>query len=66
LGTVPDEASRQWSASLQIIEIIEDHQEQFNNNPELLEFKCSINDDEYEVIIAYNNLMDFIEQHVGV
>ena len=40
-----------------VIEAINAHDEKVANNPELLRFRCSINNDQYEEILAYNDIV---------
>ena len=40
-----------------IVEAINQHDEKVKNNPELLKFKCSINNDEFEEILSYNDIV---------
>ena len=43
-----------------IIEAINAHEDDVKNNPELLKFKCSVNNDEFEEILAYNDIIHHI------
>ena len=43
-----------------IVEAINAHEDKVQNNPELLKFRCSINNDEYEEIMAYNDIVHHI------
>ena len=45
-----------------IVSLIEDHDGNVENNLERMRFKCSVNDDKYEEILTYNQIMDHIEQ----
>ena len=47
----------------QIVEYIDEHMHNCHKTPEHMKFCCSINDDEYEDIISYNELMDFIQKN---
>ena len=40
-----------------VIEAINTHDKKVQNNPELMSFKCSINNDQYEDILAYNYIL---------
>ena len=40
-----------------VIEDINAHDEKVANNPELLSFRCSINNNQYEEILAYNDIV---------
>ena len=37
--------------------------EKLGNNPTLLKFKCSLNNEQFEELVAYNALMPYIEKH---
>ena len=45
-----------------IVEAIEDHEYKMSNHPTHLKFKCSINNDKYEDILSYQEVMDYIEK----
>ena len=40
-----------------IVEAINAHDKKVQNNPELIHFKCSINNDQYEELLAYNDIV---------
>ena len=44
-----------------IIERVEEHKANLMNHPNVVKFKCRMNDD-YEEIVAYNDIVDYIEQ----
>lgn len=44
-----------------IIEAINLHKDGMKDHPELVKFKCLVND-EYEDVVAYNDIVDYIEQ----
>ena len=44
-----------------IIQIVEDHKTQGQSSPEFVRFKCLV-DDKYEEVVAYNEIVDYIEQ----
>ena len=44
-----------------IIERIHSHKEVTANNPDNIKFRCSFNNDEYEDIITYNDIITHIE-----
>ena len=44
-----------------IIERIQASQEELAKDPELIKFKCRVND-KYDEVVAYNDIVDFIEQ----
>ena len=43
-----------------IVEAINKHHKGVQNNPVILRFRCTINDNEFEEIIAYNDIVDYI------
>ena len=43
-----------------IVEAINSHEDEVMKNPELLKFKCSINNDQYEEVMAYNDIVQRI------
>ena len=45
-----------------IVALIEDHNASTNQNLERMRFKCSVNEDKYEEIMMYNQIMNHIEQ----
>ena len=46
-----------------IIQKIQDHKQDLQEHPELAKFKCTINgDDDWQDVVAYNDIVDFIEQ----
>jgi hypothetical protein len=46
-----------------IVEYISDHESNVRHSDDHVKFRISINEDEYEEIITYNELMDFIEKN---
>ena len=44
-----------------IVKMIADHKKDLEHHPELIKFKCLVNND-YEEVVAYNDIVDFIEQ----
>jgi hypothetical protein len=46
-----------------IIECISDHESNIRCSDDHVKFQISINEDEYEEIITYNELMDFIKKN---
>ncbi len=40
-----------------VVEAINSHDNKVKNNPDLLRFRCSINNDQYEEILAYNDIV---------
>jgi hypothetical protein len=45
-----------------IVEAVDAHRQSVHDNPAHIKFKCSINNDEYEEIMAYNDIIQRIEQ----
>ena len=43
-----------------IVKLVEDHEDNVKDNPTLIKFVCSVNDDQYEEIITYNQMLDYI------
>jgi hypothetical protein len=46
-----------------IIECISDHEANVRHSDDHVKFRISVNEDEYEEIITYNDLMDFIDKN---
>jgi hypothetical protein len=46
-----------------IVECISDHESNVRRSDNHIKFRISVNEDEYEEIITYNELMDFIEKN---
>jgi hypothetical protein len=46
-----------------IVECISDHESNVHRSDDNVKFRISVNEDEYEEIITYNKLMDFIEKN---
>jgi hypothetical protein len=46
-----------------IVEYISDHESNVRHTDDHVKFRISVNEDEYEEIITYNELMDFIEKN---
>ena len=45
-----------------IVKAVEDHEHAAANNPTGLKFKCSMNDDSYEDVLSYNQIMEYLEK----
>jgi len=45
-----------------IVQAIEDHDANLHSHADHFKFHCSINDDQYEEIISYNEILNYIEQ----
>ncbi len=56
----PQEDGQQFCA--RIVEAVEDHDAKLHQKPERFKFCCSINDDQYEEILSYNEILNYIEQ----
>jgi len=46
-----------------IVECVADHEERNQTDPEHVWYHCTVNDDQYEDIITYNKLMDYIQKN---
>jgi hypothetical protein len=46
-----------------IVECISDHESNIHHSDDHVKFWISVNEDEYEEIITYNDLMDFIKKN---
>jgi hypothetical protein len=57
--TPPQEDGQRFRA--RIVRAIEDHENDLEDNPDRIEFLCSINDDTFEEVMAYNDIINFIE-----
>ena len=55
---IPDDKGK--LQQVKIVEALEEHEHQVNDHPLNIQFKCSINDDEYEEILSYNQIMDHL------
>jgi hypothetical protein len=58
--TAPKDDGHQYRA--RIVEAVDGHQQGIHDNPDHIRFKCSINDDQFEEIVAYNDIIQRIEQ----
>jgi len=45
-----------------IVKALEDHDAKLHNKAKWFKFRCSINDDQYEEILSYNEILNYIEQ----
>ena len=45
-----------------IIEAIVENEQELNNHPDCIKFRCSINDEQFEEIISYNEIIHMIEK----
>ena len=55
----PQEDGQHFQAH--IVKAIDDHEESTNQNPERIKFLCSINDDQYEEIMKYNDIVTHLQ-----
>jgi hypothetical protein len=46
-----------------IVDLVEDHQSKVRKSDHHHKFRISVNDDQYEEVITYNELMDFIQKN---
>ncbi len=44
-----------------IVEALEDHEADLIKNPTHVKFQCSINDDQFEELLSYNEVLDYIQ-----
>jgi hypothetical protein len=45
-----------------IVHALEDHERDFENDPDRIHFLCLVNDDEFEEIMSYNDLLNSLEE----
>ena len=45
-----------------IVEVIEEHADKVENHTDRIKFRLSVNQDQYEEIITYNQMLDYIEK----
>ena len=45
-----------------IVRAIEDHEKKLESNPDRVHFLCSVNDEQYEEILSYNELLSHLEE----
>ena len=45
-----------------IVAAIEDYTQQVQNDPVHVKFRCSLNEDAYEEILSYNQIMDYLDK----
>jgi hypothetical protein len=56
----PQEDGQRYRA--RIVEAVEDHQSKVNEQNDRVKFVCSINDEQYEEIMSYNDIISHIEK----
>ena len=42
--------------------MIDEHERDFGNHPDRIKFRCTVNDNEYEEIVSYNDIINHIEK----
>ena len=50
------------STKIKIVEAIHDQEISHNGNPSVIKFKCSINNDAYEEIMSYNQILEYLSK----
>jgi hypothetical protein len=45
-----------------IVQMLDDHESDVNDNPTMIKFRLSVNNDQAEEVITYNKLLDFISR----
>ena len=56
----PQEDGQRFRAK--IVQSLEDHEANLAKNPTRIQYLCSINDDQYEEILSYNDVLNYIER----
>ncbi len=56
----PQEDGQRFRAC--IVKALEDHDAKLHQKPEQFKFHCSVNNDQYEEILSYNEILSYIEQ----
>ena len=46
----------------QIVDEIQDYDKSTKDNPDHVEFRCFVNEDQYEEIMIYNEILQFVEK----
>ena len=46
-----------------IVRAIEDHERDLEKDPDRIQFLCSVNDDQFEVILSYNDLINCLDEN---
>ena len=49
-------------ARARIVEALEDHEADLEQNPTRVKFKVSVNDDQFEEVLTYSEVLDYIQQ----
>jgi len=55
----PEEDGSRFRA--RIVERLASHDKDLAETPEMIQFRCKVSDDDYEEIVAYNDIVNFIE-----
>ena len=58
--TNPEEDGSRYRAK--IVALIDEHENGLANHPDRVKFRCSVNDNDYEEIVAYNDIINHIEK----
>jgi len=45
-----------------IVEAIKDHEHATTTNPDYVKFRCKLNDDEYEEVLTYREILDYLDK----
>ena len=56
----PQEDGQRFRA--RIVQALEDHEADLEKNPTRIKFVCSVNDDQFEEVLAYNEVLDHIQR----
>ena len=56
----PTESGERFRAK--IIEAVRDKDQTLAKDPKMIKFRCSVNDNEYEEIVAYNEILENLER----
>ena len=55
-----DPGGEEQHQHVHILEMIDDHESATTHNPENVKFRCSMDNDEYEEILSYNDIINFL------
>ena len=50
----------------QVVEAVHIHDDKMKDDPDQIKFVCSVNDDKYEEILSYNEILQHIEKDAEV
>jgi len=48
---------------VQIVEALDEYKNGLNADPKHIQFRCSVNDDQYEEIMSYHDIMEYIDRN---